>query len=245
MLTGRVVGSVGRFVAHGGSPARFENAHVAFQPDIQSFPTDDPTLLVPDTVVCSLDEQGRIVDPTDGVSLGVTLAASDSIEGGFTYAVRISGPTFTQVVFHIAVPAGVDTDIATAVHVPADAGRVVDRLTSLVGVVQGWVDDPESLPDVGPAVASAAGSASAAATSAQKAHDSEVSALGSAESAQGDRVRAESAAQTAEEAAAHGSQSAITAWPDPTNPDLLILEFPAFLEHPDGMSVIIPTVTGA
>ena len=60
---------------------------------------------------------------------------------------RISGPTFTQVTFHIAVPAGVDTDIATAVHVPADPGRVVDRLTSLVDTVQGWVDDPESLPD--------------------------------------------------------------------------------------------------
>lgn len=238
MLTGRVVGSVGRFVAHAGRPMSFTNARVTFWPDVQSFPTDDPTLLVPDTVVCSLDEQGRIVDPTDGVSLGVTLAASDSVEGGFTYTVRISGPTFTQGTFHIAVPAGVDTDIATAVHVPPDAGRVVDRLTGLVGTVQGWVDDPGSLPDVGPAVEAATGAAASAQASADGASES-------ARSAAGDRERAESAAETAQEAAANASQAGITAWPDPTNPDLLVLEFPAFLSIDDGRAVVIPTVTGA
>lgn len=247
MLTGRVTGSIGRFVASGGSPARFAGAQVVFTPDVAAFSTDDPELLIPDQVVCRLSSDGDILDPTDpsGETVGVTLAASDSVDGGFTWSVRVSGSTFTSVTFRIVVPAGETVDIASAVHVPADPGRVVDRLTGLVATVQEWVDDPMTLPDVGPAVEAAAGSASAAAVSAQQAHESALAAAGSAQSAAGDRERAEAAAETAEEAAANASQSAITAWPDPDNPDLLILEFPAFLEHPDGTSVIIPTVTGA
>lgn len=246
MLTGRVTGTVARIVAQEGVPQSFASAQVTFLARVGEFPAGTD-LVIPDRVTCRLDAQGRILDPTDpgGVRLGVELAASENVEGGFTTVVRVEGPSFTTRVFDVIVRSGETIDIATAVHVPPQPGQVVDRLAGLVDQVQEWVDDPTTLPDVGPAVEAAAGSASEAATSAQKAHDSEVSALGSAESAQGDRVRAESAAETAEEAAAHGSQSAITAWPDPDNPDLLILEFPAFLEHPDGMSVIIPTVTGA
>lgn len=239
MLTGRVTGTVARIVAQESVPQPFTSAQVTFLARVGEFPAGTD-LVIPDRVTCRLDAQGRILDPSDpeGVRLGVELAASENVVGGFSTVVRVEGPTFTTRMFDIIVRSGKTIDIATAVHVPAQPGQVVDRLSGLVDRVQGWVDDPTTLPDVGPAVEAAAGSATAAATSAQKAHDSEVS-------AQGDRVRAESAAQTAEEAAAHGSQSAITAWPDPDNPDLLILEFPAFLEHPDGTSVIIPTVTGA
>ena len=246
MLTGRVTGTVARIVAQEGVPQAFASARVVFLARVGEFPAGTD-LVIPDRVTCRLDEQGRILDPTDpgGVRLGVELAASENVVGGFSTVVRVEGPSFTTRVFDIIVRSGETIDIATVVRVPPDPGRVVDRLSGLVDQVQEWVDDPTTLPDVGPAVEAAAGSASAAATSAQQAHDSEVSALGSAESARGDRVRAESAAQTAAEAAAHGSQSAITAWPDPDNPDLLILEFPSFLTHDDGMSVIIPTVTGA
>ena len=246
MLTGRVTGTVARIVAAEGIPQPFASATVSFSARTREFPADTD-LVIPDRVTCRLDAQGRILDPTDaeGMRLGVELAASENIEGGFSTEVRVAGPTFTTRVFDIIVRSGETIDIATAVHVPAQPGQVVDRLAGLVDQVQEWVDDPTTLPDVGPAVEAAAGSASAAATSAQQAHESATSAAGSAESAQSDRVRAESAAQTAEDAAANASQSAITAWPDPDNPDLLILEYPAFLEHPDGTSVIIPTVTGA
>lgn len=246
MLTGRVTGTVARIVAAEGTPQPFASATVSFSARTREFPADTD-LVIPDRVTCRLDVQGRILDPTDpeGVRLGVELAASENVEGGFSTEVRIAGTSFTTRVFDIIVRSGETIDIATAVHVPAQPGQVVDRLAGLVDQVQEWVDDPTTLPDVGPAVEAAAGSASAALESAQQARDSEISAQGSAESAQSDRVRAESAAQTAEDAAANASQSAITAWPDPDNPDLLILEYPAFLEHPDGTSVIIPTVTGA
>lgn len=248
MLTGRVTGTVARIVAAEGTPQPFASATVSFSARTREFPADTD-LVIPDTVTCRLDAQGRILDPTDteGVRMGVELAAMENIDGGFTYEVRIASlvSTFTTRVFDIIVRAGETIDIAAAVHVPAQPGQVVERLAGLVDQVQEWVDDPTTLPDVGPAVEAAAGSASAAAESAQQAHESATSAAGSAQSAAGDRERAETAAQTAEEAAANASQSAITAWPDPNNPDLLILEFPAFLEYPDGTSVIIPTVTGA
>ena len=246
MLTGRVTGTVARIVAQGGVPEAFASARVTFLARVGEFPAGTD-LVIPDRVTCRLDAQGRILDPTDpeGVRLGVELAASENVEGGFSTVVRVEGPSFTTRVFDIIVRSGETIDIATAIHVPAQPGQVVDRLAGLVDQVQEWVDDPTTLPDVGPAVEAAAGSASAAAESAQQAHESATSAAGSAQSAAGDRERAETAAETAEDAAANASQSAITAWPDPDNPDLLILEYPAFLEHPDGTSVIIPTVTGA
>ena len=171
MLTGRVTGTVARIVAQEGVPQPFASARVTFLARIGEFPAGTD-LVIPDHVTCRLDAQGRILDPTDpeGVRLGVELAASENIEGGFTTVVRIEGPSFTTRVFDIIVRSGETIDIATAVHVPAQPGQVVDRLAGLVDQVQEWVDDPTTLPDVGPAVEAAAGSASAAAESAQQAH---------------------------------------------------------------------------
>lgn len=218
MLTGRVTGTVARIVAAEGTPVPFASATVSFSARTREFPADTD-LVIPDRVTCRLDAQGRILDPTDteGVRLGVELAASENIDGGFSTEVRIVGPTFTTRVFDVIVRAGETIDIATAVHVPAQPGQVVDRLAGLVDQVQEWVDDPTTLPDVGPAVEAAAGSASAAAESAQQAHESATSAAGSAGDAHSDRVAAEAAAQaaagsasTATTAAAHVDEVATT-----------------------------------
>lgn len=218
MLTGRVTGTVARIVAAEGVPQPFASATVSFSARTREFPADTD-LVIPDRVTCRLDAQGRILDPTDteGVRLGVELAASENIEGGFSTEVRIAGTSFTTRVFDIIVRAGETIDIATAVHVPAQPGQVVDKLAGLVDRVQEWVDDPMTLPDVGPAVEAAAGSASAAAESAQQAHESAVAAAGSAGDAHSDRVAAEVAAQaaagsasTATTAAAHVDEVATT-----------------------------------
>ena len=218
MLTGRVTGTVARIVAAEGTPQPFASATVSFSARTREFPADTD-LVIPDKVTCRLDAQGRILDPMDaeGQRLGVELAASENIDGGFTTEVRIAGTSFTTRVFDIIVRAGETIDIATAVHVPAQPGQVVDRLAGLVDQVQEWVDDPTTLPDVGPAVEAAAGSASAAAESAQQAHESATSAAGSAGDAHSDRVAAEAAAQaaagsasTATTAAAHVDEVATT-----------------------------------
>ena len=198
MLTGRVMGTVARIVAQEGVPQPFASAQVVFLARVGEFPAGTD-LVIPDRVTCRLDAQGRILDPTDpeGVRLGVELAASENVEGGFSTVVRVEGPSFTTRMFDIIVRSGKTIDIATVVRVPPDPGRVADRLSGLVDQVQEWVDDPTTLPDVGPAVEAAAGSASSAAESARQAHESALAAAGSAGGAHSDRVAAEAAAQTA------------------------------------------------
>ncbi len=146
MLTGRVTGTVARIVAQEGVPQPFASARVTFLARVGEFPAGTD-LVIPDRVTCRLDAQGRILDPTDpeGVRLGVELAASENVGGGFSTVVRVEGPSFTTRMFDIIVRSGETIDIATVVRVPPQPGQVVDRLAGLVDQVQEWVDDPDAL----------------------------------------------------------------------------------------------------
>lgn len=145
MLTGWVTGTVGRVLAQTGTPVP-QMGRVKFTPQVGDHAVDD-TWILSNPVECVLDEQGRILDPTDpeGTRLGVELDASENVPGGFVYQVKITGEGFPSRWFNIVVEAGKSVDIATAVHVPPNPGQAVDRWADLVNTVQGWVDDPDAL----------------------------------------------------------------------------------------------------
>lgn len=143
VLTGMVVGTVGRVLAQTGSPLP-QQAQVTFTADVSDFPAGGE-LLVPDPVTCQLDEQGRILNPAGDGTLGVELAASENVQGGFTYEVTISGSSFTTRRFHLVVHANQQVDLATAVRVPTQPGTVISTLQAYIDTIQGWLSDPEFL----------------------------------------------------------------------------------------------------
>ena len=112
MLTGRVTGTFTRWVAQGGVPVPHTDLTVAFIAPVGELP-DDMARVIPDRVVCHLDARGRITDPTDptGQRLGVELAASEAVPGGFTYRVEVTGPTVARITTHITVHADQVVDL--------------------------------------------------------------------------------------------------------------------------------------
>lgn len=145
MLTGFVTGTVGRVLAQTGDPVP-QLGRVEFTAEVDDHPAGD-ALIISDRVVCQLDAQGRILDPTDpeGTRLGVELDASEAIAGGFAYLVEIIGDSFDTRRFRIVVHANQTTDIATAVRVPAQPATVISTLQALIDTITGWISDPEFL----------------------------------------------------------------------------------------------------
>lgn len=145
MLTGRVVGTVGRVLAQTGIPVPHEG-RVRFTAQVGDHAAGG-VWIVPSPVECQLDEEGRILDPTDpeGGRLGVELDAWENVEGGFTYEARIMVPGVSDRVFYLAVHANQTVDIATAIRVPSQPGSAITALQALVDTIQGWLADPELL----------------------------------------------------------------------------------------------------
>lgn len=145
MLTGRVVGTVGRVLAQTGTPVPQEG-RVRFTAQVGDHAAGG-VWIVPSPVECQLDAEGRILDPTDptGERLGVELDAWENVDGGFTYRVEIVSPTITTRVFYLVVHANQTVDIATAIHVPSQPGTVISTLQAYINTIQGWLDDPEFL----------------------------------------------------------------------------------------------------
>ena len=145
MLTGFVTGTVGRVLARTGDPVP-QSARIMFTAEVEDHPVNG-AVIISDRVVCQLDAQGRILDPTDPEqeSLGVELEASQNVEGGFAYLVEIVGDSFETRRFRIVVEAGETVDIATAVHVPQDPASVISTLQSYINTIVGWIADPEVL----------------------------------------------------------------------------------------------------
>lgn len=112
MLTGRVTGAFTRWVAQGGVPVPHTDLTVTFIAPVGEFPAD-MDLVIPDRVVCHLDARGRIADPTDptGQRLGVELAASEAVPGGFTYRVHVSGPSIDRITTDVTVHADQVVDL--------------------------------------------------------------------------------------------------------------------------------------
>ena len=112
MLTGKVMGTFAHGYAAGGVPVPYNDLTVAFIAPVGEFPAD-MDLVVPDRVVCHLDARGRITDPTDptGQRLGVELAASEAVPGGFSYQVEITGPSIDRITTQITVPANQVADL--------------------------------------------------------------------------------------------------------------------------------------
>lgn len=145
MLTGRVVGTVGRVLAQTGTPVPQEG-RVRFTAQVGDHAVGG-VWIVPSPVECQLDEEGRILDPTDpaGERLGVELDAWENVDGGFTYRVEIVSPAIVTRVLHLAVHANQTVDIATAIHVPSQPGTVISTLQACIDTIQGWLADPEFL----------------------------------------------------------------------------------------------------
>lgn len=145
MLTGFVTGTVGRVLAQTGDPVP-QSGRVEFTAEVDDHPAGD-ALIISDRVVCQLDAQGRILDPTDpeGTRLGVELDASENIQAGFAYLVEIIGDSFDTRRFRIVVHANQTTDIATAVRVPAQPATVISTLQALIDTITDWISDPEFL----------------------------------------------------------------------------------------------------
>ena len=112
MRTGRVTGTFAHGYAAGGVPVPHRGLKVTFIAPVGEFPAD-MDLVVPDRVVCRLDARGRITDPTDptGQRLGVELAASEAVPGGFSYQVEITGPGIDRITTQITVPANQVADL--------------------------------------------------------------------------------------------------------------------------------------
>lgn len=145
MLTGWVTGTVGRVLAQTGDPVP-QSGRVEFTPEVDDHPVGD-ALIISDRVVCQLDAQGRILDPTDPERqrLGVELDAAENIAGGFAYLVEIIGDSFDTRRFRMVVHANQTIDIASAVRVPAQPGTVVSTLQAAIDTIAGWIADPEFL----------------------------------------------------------------------------------------------------
>lgn len=112
MLTGMVTGTLAHGYAAGGVPVPHDDLTVVFIAPVGEFPADTD-LVIPDRVVCHLDARGRITDPTDptGQRLGVELAASEAVPGGFTYRVEITGPSIAGITTHVIVHADQVVDL--------------------------------------------------------------------------------------------------------------------------------------
>ncbi|WP_075889725.1 hypothetical protein [Actinomyces provencensis] len=112
MRTGKVTGTFAHGYAAGGVPVPHTDLTVTFIAPVGEFPAD-MDLVVPDRVVCHLDARGRIADPTDptGQRLGVELAASEAVPGGFSYQVEITGPSIDRITTHVTVHADQVVDL--------------------------------------------------------------------------------------------------------------------------------------
>lgn len=112
MLTGTVTGKFARIVSRDGILLPPACLTVTFEALTPGF-TDGAKYIIPDTVTCHLDKQGRILDPTDPEEkrLGVELAASENEPQGFAYEVRISSPYTTTTRAGITVHANQTADL--------------------------------------------------------------------------------------------------------------------------------------
>lgn len=184
------------------------------------FEGDPDAVVLPDPFSAETDESGRV---------DVDLYPSGQ---GWVWRIFSHGGGYKSLYEYVVVPA--PTVAPSGEEVPLD-------YTDLVRVDPESLD-PESEPD--PLWWAELEAAKALASDVQEAKDETLVARDQAQGFANDSAAsASSAAESAQEAKdvlEDAASNAISAYPDPSNPDLIIISYPTYAAHADGTSIVIP-----